>query len=47
VLPQAEVKRHAITSTTFGIPEHFTLILRGDGRRVPWRKDKRIGVAFK
>jgi len=34
-----------------GIPEHFTLILQADGRRMPcrvaWRKEKRIGVAFK
>jgi hypothetical protein len=36
--------------TAAGIPEHFTLILRADGRRMPchtvWWKEKRIGVAF-
>ena len=33
-----------------GIPEHFTLLGPGDGRRRPcrlvWRKEKRMGVAF-
>lgn len=33
-----------------GIPKQFTLVLRGDGRRIPchivWRKEKRIGVGF-
>jgi hypothetical protein len=33
-----------------GIPEHVTLILGADGRRMPchvvWWKEKRIGVTF-
>jgi hypothetical protein len=37
-------------ATAAGIPEHFTLMLRKDGRRVPchvvWWKVKRIGVTF-
>ena len=37
-------------ATPVGIPDHFTLVLRANGRRMPcrvaWRKEKRIGVAF-
>jgi hypothetical protein len=36
--------------TSIGIPEHFTLILSPDGRRMPccvmWRQQLRIGVMF-
>ena len=36
--------------TPNGIPDHFTLIFRADGRCMPchvvWRKEKRIGAAF-
>ena len=38
-------------ATPVGIPDRFTLVLRANGRRMPcrvaWRKEKRIGVAFK
>jgi hypothetical protein len=37
-------------ATAAGIPEHFTLIMRADGRRMPchvvWWKEKRVGVTF-
>lgn len=37
-------------SSPVGIPEHFTLVLPTEGKRLPcrvvWRKEKRIGVAF-
>ena len=37
--------------TPVGIPDHFTLVLRANGHRMPchvvWWKEKRIGVAFK
>jgi len=37
-------------ATAAGIPEHFTLVLRADRRRMPcqvvWWKAKRIGVTF-
>jgi hypothetical protein len=37
-------------ATAAGIPEHFTLIMRADGRRLPchvvWWKEKRVGVTF-
>jgi hypothetical protein len=33
-----------------GLPERFTLVMRGDGLHLPchvvWRKEYRIGVAF-
>jgi hypothetical protein len=38
-------------ATPVGIPDHFTLVLRANGHRMPchvvWWKEKRIGVAFK
>jgi hypothetical protein len=37
-------------SSPVGIPDHFTLVLPTEGKRltchVAWRKEKRIGVAF-
>lgn len=37
-------------SSSFGLPDHFTLILTLDARRISarviWRQDMRVGVAF-
>jgi hypothetical protein len=37
-------------ATPVGIPDHFTLVLRANGHRVPgrvvWWKERRIGVVF-
>ena len=37
-------------TSPIGIPDHFNLVLSGDGRLAPchvvWRKEKRIGVTF-
>jgi hypothetical protein len=37
-------------SSSFGLPDYFTLVLTLEGRRfsarVVWRQDMRVGVAF-
>ena len=37
-------------ATPVGIPDHFTLVLRADGDRMPcrvvWWKERQIGVVF-